>query len=319
MFSSSSAIFVFKSTVLFMLLLASAYAKQLVFDYDAQNGLETFSYQWQENNEVLNLSFSIDSERFKSMPQTKAAFSNDRMQREIQVALLKHAQQVNPRLARVEVKRQGQRVQFGVSSRTPEHGEKIMAELKETSKLARQTFLDEHFFTDYRAKTGAMAIKQDHARYAKQSAEALEPIVDAIKRNLDNPDDPRAFISLALSWLQSIPYNTMESRLSSNGAGFVSPKDLLLQNQGDCDSKATFLAALLRAYSAGAKMQLVLLPEHALLAVALPKKPDEKIVKHEGINYILLEATGPAYFDIGEVDEDTWRAIKNRQYSLEAM
>jgi hypothetical protein len=64
---------------------------------------------------------------------------------------------------------------------------------------------------------------------------------------------------------------------------------------------------------------MVLLPKHALLAVAVRPKPNDKVVTENGIEYVLLEAAGPGYFDIGEVADSTLMGIRNRQFILETM
>nr|WP_136250507.1 hypothetical protein [Ningiella ruwaisensis] len=294
-------------------------AKQLAFSSTSVPEGQSFNYTWKREDTEYNLSFTLDTEAFKRMPSSSAAFSNALMQREIEIALLKYAQNLDPREAKVDIKRVGKNLQYGVSSRNEEKARDIMKALDEAGNQAKADYFKRSYFTKYSGPSGADAVKQDHVRYAKESADALMPVVEAIKTIQDNANDAREFIEIALSWMQSIPYDVMENRLSSNGAGFVSPKDLLLQNQGDCDSKATFLAALLQAYNQGVKQNMVLLPEHALLAVALNPQPNDEFITHKGLTYILLEAAGPGYFAVGEASDSTLLKIRNRQYTLEQM
>lgn len=294
-------------------------AKQIQYQHSAGQVEQQFSYSWQHQNATYHLKFAIPTSSFNAMPNTQPAFSNAIMQREIEVALLKYAQTIDPKSARISVQRQSTKIEYGVKSTSRQSGTKIMERLKTISKEARRSYLDSHFYTDYTSLLGQSAIKHDHAKYAHLSHEHLRPIVDAIKAMQQNSNDPREFIRIALSWMQSIPYSTLEDRISSNGAGFVSPKDLLQQNQGDCDSKATFLAALMKAYSTGVRQKMVLLPEHALLAVAIGARPNDRSINHEGIDYVLLEAAGPGYFDIGQAADTTLMGIRNRQYTLETM
>lgn len=294
-------------------------AKQTHFKHQLKAANHQFSYSWQKDDAQYALQFTLPTVLFENMPSTQAAFSNVIMQREIEVALLKHAQSVDPRTGRVSVKRQGSVLEYSVNSRSQADAQSIMQALETISITARADYLSQRFYTDYKTILGVEAIKHDHAKYAQLSADGLIPVVDAIKAMQQNVNDPREFIGIALSWMQSIPYSTLEDRVSSNGSGYVSPKDLLMQNQGDCDSKATFLAALMRAYSQSVQQKLVLLPKHALLAVAIPANPDEKTISSNGTVYVLLEAAGPGYFDIGQVADSTLLDIRNRQYSLEAM
>jgi hypothetical protein len=295
------------------------FAKQIHYKHTSTAGAQQFSYRWQIKDKTYDLSFKIETSAFASMPATQPAFSNALMQREIEVALLKYGKTIDPRSGRVNVKGNQGRIEYGVTSRSQIDGEIIMKKLKQLSKDARESYLSANFYTDYATKLGVSAVKHDHAKYAEMSVKPLIVVVDAIKAMQQNVNDPREFIQLALSWMQSIPYDTLQDRASSNGAGFVSPKDLLLQNQGDCDSKATFLAALMRAYSESLRQKMVLLPKHALLAIAIRAMPEDKTIMHDGIQYVLLEAAGPGYFAIGEVAKRTMRGIRNRQFSVEAM
>ncbi|MFC4700489.1 hypothetical protein ACFO4O_09990 [Glaciecola siphonariae] len=278
-----------------------------------------FSYQWSTHDGDFTLEFALPTAALAQMPATQSTFSNAMMQREIEVALLKYAKALNPKTGRVSIKRRGSGLEYGVKTRLPEQGKKVMADLSRLSETARAQYLSQHFYTPYTSPTGQKAIQQDHAKYAEQSAPHLLPVVEAIKAMQQSPNNPREFINIALSWIQSIPYNTLENRATSNGAGFVSPKDLLMQNQGDCDSKATLLAALMRAYSGGVNQKMVLLPKHALLAIAIHPLPDDKTVSQDGKDYVLLEAAGPAYFEAGEAADSTLMGIRNRQYILDTM
>lgn len=306
-------------SALVLVLPVIAHAEQTVFKRNIANAEQTFSYQWQSQEQSYQLDFAIPLSEFGEMPNTQAAFSNAIMQRNIEVALLKYAKTIDAREGRIQIKRQGQGLEYGVRSRSPEQSQRIMTQLKTLSTDARSAYLEQHFYTNYRSPVGIEAIKHDHQKYAQQSSAALTKVVEAIKAQQQNQYDAREFVKIALSWMQSIPYDVLESRATSNGAGFVSPKDLLLQNQGDCDSKATLLAALMRAYSQGVQQKMVLLDNHALLAVAIPAGPLDKTIVENGIEYVLLEAAGPAYFNIGEVSDDTWLNIRNRQYTLDTM
>ncbi|WP_371196178.1 hypothetical protein [Glaciecola sp. SC05] len=318
--SSICSLFTFLGMLLLLLCTPlSATAKQIKYQHVPSATKNAFAYSWRVADTTYHLKFDIPASSFRQMPVTQPAFSNDIMQREIEVALLKHAQTIDPKTARIKVTRQATRIEYGVTSSSEKAGKTIMARLKTLSLEARETYLSTHFYTDFTSELGKSSIKHDHAKYAALSSVHLTPVVEAIQAMQQNNKDPREFIQLALSWMQSIPYNTLQSRVSSNGAGYVSPKDLLVQNQGDCDSKAAFLASLLRAYNESVRQKMVLLPKHALLAVAIRAKPGDKTIRHDGIEYVLLEAAGPGYFAIGEAADNTLMGIRNRQFSLEAM
>ena len=48
-----------------------------------------------------------------------------------------------------------------------------------------------------------------------------------------------------LDFIQAIPYQLLDSQSGRSGKGFLSPRQVLEQNRGDCDSKVTLMAAML--------------------------------------------------------------------------
>ena len=104
------------------------------------------------------------------------------------------------------------------------------------------------------------AVKPDHRRYIDETAKALVPVSQAFYEKINTSADARAYFSLLLGWVQSIPYDTLEDRVASSGAGFAPPMGLLLQNKGDCDSKAVLTSALVRAFLPNTEMIMVFLP-----------------------------------------------------------
>jgi hypothetical protein len=79
------------------------------------------------------------------------------------------------------------------------------------------------------------------------------------------------------------------------------------------------MAALLKAYNPRINVEMVYLRNHALLAVAMPSMPRDQTINKKGIKYVLLEPTGPAQLGIGEVDDDTKMALRNRQFDTTAL
>ncbi|MGY0650058.1 MAG: hypothetical protein ACW7DU_18220, partial [Paraglaciecola chathamensis] len=95
-----------------------------------------------------------------------------------------------------------------------------------------------------------------------------------------------AFLNLLLGWLQSIPYDDLESRVSSNGAGFSPPFTLLSNNQGDCDSKSVLMASVIRALFPDIELVMLYLPNHALLGIAMSPQKDEASMLINGEEYL---------------------------------
>ncbi len=301
---------------LFIALTTEASAKQLSFSKLNKGKTTQFSYTWQNEGAHYSLVFELNNQALLNTPDSPANYNESLLQDYVYSEVLRVASQVDPSRAKVNIKREPQGLSFNVKSRQNNYANEIMMKLKSTHANAQQRYWDKAFITSYSAPNGQTGIRHDHARYTKLSASALKPIIKSIKQMQVNPNDSREFISILMSWIQTIPYSRLENRLYLNGAGFVAPRDLLYSNQGDCDSKSTLMAAVLKAYSQTINLQMVYLPEHALLALAMPAKPSESTIIHNGIQFVLLEPTGPAQYKIGEVAESTNLAILNRQYDL---
>lgn len=166
-------------------------------------------------------------------------------------------------------------------------------------------------------KANVKAIMPDHAAIAKRYTAAMGPVATAILTQVPGANaSPRAFINAALNWLQTIPYDTLDNRSTSNGAGFQTPYGLMLGNLGDCDTKATALAALIRAAYPQIPLAIVYVPDHAFLAVGLPQDSNDYALRTEYGTYILADATGPRLTPLGFIDETTRQKIRANQTDL---
>ena len=95
------------------------------------------------------------------------------------------------------------------------------------------------------APDGAAAIKQDHVRIALESRSELAPLAEQLKQQGSTETEARQkTVAHMLDFVQSIP---ISCSTASRGAreGLLSPRQVLEQNQGDCDSKVTLMAAML--------------------------------------------------------------------------
>ena len=66
-------------------------------------------------------------------------------------------------------------------------------------------------------------------------------------------------------------------------------------------------------------MRLVLLRNHALLAIAMTPLTKDTTMMIDGMPFILLDPTGPAQMKLGEVSKSTKQAIASQQYTLEVI
>jgi hypothetical protein len=310
--------------IVFVINAFPVFAQQTLFKKDSR-GLKTeFSYAWRHKDAQYNLSFALETTALFAMPPSPSNYSPKVFQDNLYVKVMQAAQQIDPKMANIDVTKNHSGLSFNVSSNKPNQAQKVLDKLKLVHDKAEDEYWADNYFVKYHSPTGASGIRHDHAKYTLNSSDALLPIVRAIKQLQTNQQDIKEFITIALGWIQSIPYNSLEDRLTSNGAGFISPRDLLLQNQGDCDSKSTLMAALLKAYNRELNVHMVYLPDHALLAVDLHSlgvkaNQAEITLQYRGKSFVLIEPTGPAQFSIGELADSTTLSLHNRQFDLASM
>ena len=162
-------------------------------------------------------------------------------------------------------------------------------------------------------------VKPNHVRYIQESVLPMVPAAQSLYDIVDEQSNARSYLNLLLSWAQAIPYDTLENRVSSNGSGFSPPLAILNQNKGDCDSKAVLAAALIRAFLPNNPMKLVLLHDHALLAISMTPLATDETINAEGLPFILLDPTGPGQLKLGEVSKSTRQGLASRNYTLETI
>lgn len=304
--------------ILLLCLPSIAWAKQLDFSKKTTDTHVQFNYQWlDQDQQSQNLSFTIEKvhllNRFRNFKSYKAKqtrkYINHQLKKrlkqnpipDVQITFLGRADSLQ-----MELK--------GTDQATINQAYQTIAQLE---KQLMHEYLARNFYTQFVSYDNKYAIKPDHVRFAQESVTdfaTLKPLI------LDNVSiqNVRKVSNYVLGFIQSIPYATLESRVTSSGAGFNPPLQTLWENQGDCDSKVTLTAAIFRSLMPRIKMMLVFIDNHALLAINIPSEGDELSITVDGLNYILAEPTGPALMRVGELSADAEFAIRNGHYYAEA-
>ncbi|MDF2179008.1 hypothetical protein P2G88_12175 [Aliiglaciecola sp. CAU 1673] len=295
-----------------------ANAQQLSFNKEQTDNSLALSYRWRDADKVEHqIAFNLDKSKIFNQFRNLKSYQPQIAQRYIMVAMQKAAQQVDPRQARVQVRKVGQDVRVEIKGASP----LLQQKWEETFRTLRHTAFDDYLATNYYARfqsyLGQEGIKPDHARYSAESAEPLLPAAQALYELLLDNSQPRAYVNLLMGWLQTIPYSPLENRIDSNGAGFLPPSGVLLNNMGDCDSKTTLAVTLLRSMLPNMPLVFIYLPDHALLGLQLPYREQDATIEIEGMRYLLAEPTGPALMPIGEIAATSKAAIQGNMFSYE--
>ncbi len=303
--------------VLVALLLSFAIdAKQLEFTKTEQAESLVLSYKWLDHQQQRELAFSLPKQAIAKQLQGQKSYKQAVAMRHVYVNMMKHAQTIDPKEARVDIRQHGSKIQVKVTSRSQQMIDKWQTLMGEKQQQAFDQYLAENHFSMYENHLGQSGVIPDHIRYINENRSVVLPLAQALYEQLLEGSDSRDYLNILLSWVQSIPYDTLEDRLVSNGTGFFTPVEVLINNLGDCDSKATLTASLLRSLLPDLSMAIVYLPEHAVLAVNLGQRADEFNIMVRGAPHVLLDPTGPAQLKLGKISQTSSQAIANGRYSV---
>lgn len=302
------------------LLLSSAQlqAEQTEFKRQHHDDYINFSYQWLDNQQTnQQLDVAVLADGFIHTPTNFRALSPARVQREVRPQLQKFAR--NQGWHAVEIASQGHNQQLQIiqhQGSASEQAERQQLLRKHYGLLQRQ-MIQQHYYNFLTTHTGKRGYKPDHVRIAKASEARLQPFADALQAAMPQRRSPRQALDYLLSFVQNIPYDQLDDRFSSPGAGYNTPTRLLYENRGDCDSKVTLTAALFKLLYPEIATRILYLPNHAVLAVALEPRTGDFAVTIEGTRYLVADPTGPALMPAGEISRPYQAFIQSGALSSE--
>jgi hypothetical protein len=303
-------------TIAFMSLHLPSFAQQLAFNKSKQNKEMHFNYTWSDHQEqTQDITFALPLRQLNRQKHKK--FIPDLAQQYVYIELHKAARKIDPRQARVQIQHRGQDIHIQVTSRSNNLLDKWQRSMNQSQEEALDQYLKDNYYSHFRSHLGQEAVKPDHLRYISENKAALLPIAQAVYDTLPTNSETRAYVNLVLSWVQSIPYNELKNRLTSNGAGYLPPLSVVANNQGDCDSKTVLMASLIRSLLPEVKMTMLFLPNHALLGIVLPFRTNEQTLDINGLDYLLMEPTGPAKIQLGDIASRSASDIAGNMYSVE--
>ena len=267
---------------------------------------------WQDKDgKVQQLTYRLEAGKLPPL----IAYRSARMQEDVLQSLL---QQGVAEFPAVQFSLSRPEMELRLKGRQPEQVAKAMSWLTRERDKQEAEWLKLHYFQPFTAPDGAATIKQDHVRIALESRSELAPLAEQLKQQGSTETEARQKTTAhMLDFIQAIPYQLLDSQSGRQGKGFLSPRQVLEQNQGDCDSKVTLMAAMLAQLFPELKQAMVFVPGHALLGVALPAKPGEATLSWEGETYLLMEPTGPAQLAMGQLAPTSKTFIDSKQLSVQ--
>jgi len=292
-------------------------AEQLSFSKNKLEQGYSFHYQWLDHaNSKQEINFVLSQEGLFERFRDFKTYQNGYAQKTILRRIKKHMQQ-NP-IAGVQIFYRQQHEEFSIEVKGLDNN-KVSKAYQEIVKLEKQVtkkYFEETFYQAFTNHDQVSGIKVDHVSIANNSVLDLKPLKPIILDKVSIKNTRKA-TNYVLGFVQSIPYSTLESRLTSSGAGFNPPLRLLWENQGDCDSKMTLTAALLRALMPRIEMALIYIEGHAFIGINIPAAAGEVSIEHEQVNYLLAEPTGPALLPLGKLAPESELAINQGHYVVQ--
>lgn len=141
--------------------------------------------------------------------------------------------------------------------------------------------------------------------FVKPLAETIDRV--AIQRGYGSMD----IIGAVLSFTQTaVRYREPDAvQDGRNTGGILPPVTALVQGWGDCDTKTALASSILSNWPQ-IRMIGVSVPGHYLMGVLqIPGKRD-LFVEYQGLKYVLLEPSGPAWLPPGRVADETVAKLK---------
>ena len=301
-----------------LLLASSAKAKQVSFTKQLQDDNYAFSYRWLDHDkQPQSMRFVLTKpvlfERFRML----RAYQSDFAQKTIMRSVKKQLRQQPLKGAQAYFVKQDGKMTVQVKGLEDANVALAYQKVKKIEQEAIAQYFKKNyyqFFTTHEQRSG---IKINHTSIADDSVadfKVLKPII-LEKVSIKNI---RKVTNYVLGFVQSIPYSTLESRITSSGAGFNPPAKLLWENQGDCDSKMTLTATILRALMPRIDMAMIYIDQHAFIGIAIPAEAGEMTIEHQGVDYLLGEPTGPALYKLGQLAPESELAVNQGAYVAEA-
>jgi hypothetical protein len=297
---------------------APAAAQQQTFFHKQEiEGAVRFDYRWRDMGGEHGLQFSLPQDDVARGAAEFKAFDNAEAQARAYRAVEAEALQLSVKLGEPQHKIEVAPSANGYDIRGRGLDARQMEEVAGDLRVVRDQALDNYLTSAFYSKVDDTHIMPDHRRIARRYAVALAPFAAAVRAQTSAMDQ-RAVVNYLLHFFQTIPYDELKDRYTSNGAGFETPYGLLLNDKGDCDTKSVALAATLRALYPGLKLTMVYVPDHAFVGIGLPQGGKDYALRlgSDGV-FVLADPTGPRLTDLGQVSDKALGPLNGGVFSYQ--
>lgn len=279
-----------------------------------------FSYQWREASGVTrSLSFSVNKDNFLEPLKRFRNYNLKRANRELYKRLTRYVKLQNYRGVSVSLSPRQQHLTITVRSvsdpNRQQHYNQQGQRVKAYYLQQWQDYLDTQHYRYLQLPSGEQGIIPNAVAIARSQEQLFSPLIDAIGQTLKD-NSRRSYTTYIAQFIQAIPYNALNQNIDSRGDGFMPPNHVVYYNQGDCDSKASLMAALIRPIIPSAKLAIVYLPGHALFAISMAAQANDATINHDGSELVLTEVAGPAMMPVGQLSAQSQFYLNSGQYTV---
>lgn len=299
---------------LLLVFMTKAQAQQLSFSKTQVDQGYNFQYQWLDHTKTKQaISFTLNQDGLFERFRNFRTYQDSYAQKTILKRIKKKMQQSPIQGVQIFYRQQQNRFVIEAKGSDRDKVAKAYQTLARLENEVRQQYLEDTYYQTFTNHEQINGIKVDHVSIANNSVIDLKPLKPLILDHV-SIKNIRKVTNYVLGFVQNIPYNTLDSRLTSSGAGFNPPLQLLWENQGDCDSKMTLTAALLRALMPRIDMALIYIDGHAFIGINIEGEAGEVTITHNKVKYLLAEPTGPALLPLGTLAPESELAINQGHY-----
>jgi hypothetical protein len=294
-----------------------AFADQLAFSKIEKGDNYQFNYQWLDSQgDTQNLQFILTKralfDRFRNFKVFKPEMAKFSINNALQKKL--RAEPINDVM--INFSKNTDDGEIVIKGRNNQAINSAYAKIYQLKQTLGDEYLAKNYYHQFITHDQINAVKPNHGQFASISSIDLKSVKPIILEKF-SIRNIRKVTDYVLGFVQSIPYATLESRVTASGAGFNPPLKLLWENQGDCDSKVTLTAAILRSLMPRIKMILVFIDNHALLGIKVPVQANDQTIVIDEITYVLAEPTGPILLPLGEIAQVSELAVGNGHFTAE--
>ena len=308
------------STVLLVSSVPKVFAQQTAFEKTSRDGDILFSYQWNlPNGKLTQLSFSVNQREFLKPFATFRSYDRKRALRELNYQVNQYIQRQRWYGVEATLSPRQEKLTLSIrKARTEPLQQRYQQQLRKVQQFFNQQwqdYLSANYYRKLSLPLGETGIVPDAVTIAEKTQSLLRTLVVAIGNELKD-NSRRSYTNYVGHFVQSIPYDSLSSKLSSRGDGFTPPNYLLLNNRGDCDSKVSLTLALLKEIIPEARMIIVYFPKHAIFGIQMAKQANDITLMHNGTEFVLMDVAGPAVLPAGQLSSDVQFLVNTGQYTV---